>query len=129
MKRMCLMTVLIIIFLVIGCSRNINEPEKSQTNKNVVEKESAMVQPKGPFCQSCAMPMEKAEQLGTNADDSKNNEYCCYCFQKGNFTEPNITMKQMIDKCVGFSSQMGMSETQAREMFENVMPKLKRWKQ
>ncbi|MBU4293030.1 MAG: zinc ribbon domain-containing protein [Actinobacteria bacterium] len=33
-----------------------------------------------PFCQSCSMPMMKPEDFGTNADGSKNEEYCTYCF-------------------------------------------------
>ena len=34
------------------------------------------------FCQSCAMPMTD-EQFGTNADGSKNEDYCIYCFKDG----------------------------------------------
>jgi len=32
------------------------------------------------ICQSCAMPMNKEEDFGTNADGSKNEEYCTHCF-------------------------------------------------
>ena len=87
-----------------------------------------MKQPTVTTCQSCAMPMVKPEQFGTNADNSRNNEYCCYCFQKGNFTNPNITMEQMIEKLIGFAPQMKMTETQAREMANKVIPSLKRWR-
>ena len=34
-------------------------------------------------CQSCGMPIEKDEIIGTNADGSKNNDYCVYCFKDG----------------------------------------------
>ncbi|PIZ93861.1 hypothetical protein COX84_05675 [Candidatus Micrarchaeota archaeon CG_4_10_14_0_2_um_filter_49_7] len=34
--------------------------------------------PTAPVCQSCSMPMQKAGQLGTNSDGSRNSEYCCY---------------------------------------------------
>lgn len=37
------------------------------------------------FCQSCGMPLTE-EILGTNADQSKNNEYCIYCYKDGAFT-------------------------------------------
>ena len=30
------------------------------------------------FCQSCGMPLTQ-EILGTNADGSKNEDYCMYC--------------------------------------------------
>ena len=35
---------------------------------------------------------------GTNADGSKSGEYCSYCYQKGRFTEPDITCQQMAAK-------------------------------
>ena len=34
------------------------------------------------FCQSCGMPLSE-EVLGTNADGSKNEEYCIYCYKDG----------------------------------------------
>ena len=37
------------------------------------------------FCQSCGMPLTP-EILGTNADGSKNEEYCIYCYKDGAFT-------------------------------------------
>lgn len=54
-------------------------------------------QPQGPFCQSCAMPMEKPEDFGTSADGNRNEEYCRYCYQSGKFTDPDITREQMIE--------------------------------
>ena len=84
--------------------------------------------PKGPFCQSCGMPLEKAEDFSTNADGYRNNDYCHYCFQNGAFTEPDISMQGMIGKCVGIMTQQGiMPETQAKAMMTEVIPKLKRW--
>ena len=81
----------------------------------------------GLFCQSCGMPMKKTEDFGTNADKTKSNDYCQFCFQNGKFTDPNITIEQMIEKVTGFAKQMKMSEEQAREMAKTFIPKLKRW--
>ena len=53
------------------------------------------------FCQSCGMPLQKNEELGTNHDGSKNEEYCCYCYKDGAFTM-DCTMDQMIDHCAQF---------------------------
>ena len=39
------------------------------------------------FCQSCGMPLQAEDQWGMNADGSLNEEYCCYCYQKGAFTQ------------------------------------------
>jgi hypothetical protein len=79
------------------------------------------------ICQSCGMPLEKEEDFGTNADGRKSEEYCFHCFQKGKFLDEGITLQGKIDKNVKFAVQMGMSETEARKMASNVLPKLKRW--
>ena len=73
------------------------------------------------------MPMEKIEDFGTNADGSRNKDYCCFCFKNGDFTSPGLTLEQMINKLVGFADKMGMTQAQAREMAQTVIPKLKRW--
>jgi len=61
---------------------------------------------KGLICQSCVMPMEKPEDFGTEADGSRNEEYCRFCYRDGGFTDPDIIMEQMIKKIlpsVGFT--------------------------
>ena len=51
------------------------------------------------FCQCCGMPMRDDDELyGTNADGSRNEEYCRYCFEKGEFTFQG-TMEEMIEAC------------------------------
>ena len=42
----------------------------------------------------------KPEDFGTNSNGNQNQEYCRYCYQNGNFTDPDITVEQMIEKCV-----------------------------
>jgi hypothetical protein len=84
---------------------------------------------KGPFCQSCAMPLEKPSDFGTNADGVRVNDYCRYCYQNGHFTEPDLTQAAMIDKCVKFMIRQTLTpEVQAREFMEEVIPALKRWR-
>ena len=86
--------------------------------------------PKGPFCQSCAMPMDKPELFGANADDSASDEYCVYCFKKGEFTEPDITMEEMIDRCVKHMVEQDiMPEEEARKLLTKYMPRMKRWRE
>jgi hypothetical protein len=82
-----------------------------------------------PICQSCAMPMEKPEDFGTDKDGSRNGDYCHFCFGNGEFINKGITLEQMIEKLAGFSERMGMTEEQGREMARKVLPTLKRWKQ
>ena len=86
-------------------------------------------QPQGPFCQSCSMPMEKPEDYGTNADGSKNEDYCQFCFQNGTFTAPDITLEQMIDMVTGIMiNQLKIPEAQAKEITKSFIPQLKRWR-
>ncbi len=88
-------------------------------------------------CQSCGMPLEgegisEAQTnafLGTNADGSLQQDYCKFCFQKGAFTQPDLTVGQMVENSVGFMvSELKFSPEQAKEMSEGVIPQLKRWK-
>lgn len=81
------------------------------------------------ICQSCGMPMDQEEVLGTNTDGSLNKDYCKFCYDKGAFLQ-DMTVEQMIDFCVPFVvKEDGMSETAAKEMLQEIMPKLKRWAQ
>jgi|SRR3989304_3656156 len=84
-------------------------------------------QQQGPFCQSCAMPVQKPKDFGTNTDGSINKEYCHYCYQKGMFTEPHITVEQMIKKCSDIMKQMNIPESQIGQT-KKFIPQLKRWK-
>ena len=84
----------------------------------------------GPFCQSCAMPMEAAEKFGTNVDGSRNADYCVHCFQAGRFTAPDATLEGMIAFCAGImAKEMGISEDEAKAQLSQSMPKLKRWRE
>ncbi|GHV56407.1 transcriptional regulator [Synergistales bacterium] len=81
------------------------------------------------YCQSCAMPMGATDEMyGTNADVSKNADYCKYCYENGAFTR-EITMDGMIEFCVPHmaSANSGMSEDEARNMMREFFPTLKRW--
>lgn len=82
------------------------------------------------YCQSCAMPLSTDELLGTEADGSKNQEYCVYCYSDGSFTS-ECSMDEMIEQCIPFmvESNPNMSEGVARKMLNDVFPLLKRWKE
>jgi predicted transcriptional regulator YdeE len=51
------------------------------------------------FCQSCAMPMTKQEDFGTEADGGTSRDYCGYCYKQGRF-ETADTMEQVIEDCI-----------------------------
>ncbi|MBF0648234.1 zinc ribbon domain-containing protein [Dysgonomonas sp. GY75] len=84
------------------------------------------------FCQSCGMPLNASEDFGTNADQSKNDEYCTYCFKNGEFTE-DITMDEMIEHCVQYlddfnkDTEQKLTKEQAVSQMKEYFPTLKRW--
>lgn len=71
----------------------------------------------------------KDDLYGRNADGSKSEDYCKYCFSKGEFLS-NVEMDELIEICVSHivCSDAGMSEEQARDMLREKFPRLKRWK-
>ena len=77
------------------------------------------------ICQSCAMPLEKAEDFGTNAGGSENEEFCTHCYQDGDFTQPDVTMDEMIDIVASF---MDMPEGQATTSARSSLVGLNRWR-
>lgn len=84
------------------------------------------------FCQSCGMPLND-ENRGTNADGSKNEDYCMYCYQNGKFTN-DCTMDEMIEFCAQFVDEVNknmpkpMTKDEYKDMMRQYFPMLKRWK-
>jgi len=75
------------------------------------------------------MPMgEGTELYGTNSDESVNEDYCKYCFEKGEFTFKG-KMEEMIEICVPHvvEANKDMNEDRARKMMMEFFPTLKRW--
>jgi len=87
---------------------------------------------KAKFCQSCGMPLTD-EVLGTNADGSKNEEYCMYCYKDGKFLQ-DCTMDEMIAHCAQFVGAVneGLPHPITKEEYIGQMkmyfPHLKRWR-
>jgi hypothetical protein len=75
------------------------------------------------------MPLAKPEDFGTDPAGYRVNDFCHYCFANGAFTEPNISMEKMLDRCVIVMSQQGvMPAAAARARMANLLPRLKRWR-
>ena len=79
------------------------------------------------ICQSCGMPIISNEQLGTNKDKSRNEDYCIYCYKDGEFID-KVTMEEYIEMCSQFGSQAGMSNEEMKKHCKKLFPTLKRWK-
>jgi len=82
------------------------------------------------ICQSCGMPLTDENIIATKKDGTLNHEYCLYCYQNGNFTDPNITMQEMVDLCVCYmtTEKDGFDESIVRKMMTDLLPTLNRWK-
>jgi general stress protein 26 len=84
------------------------------------------------FCQSCGMPLTE-DVLGTNADGSKNEDYCMYCYKDGKFLQ-DCTMEEMIEHCAQFVGAVneGLEKPITKEeyigMMKTYFPQLKRWR-
>ena len=77
------------------------------------------------------MPLENDKVIGTNADNSKNNDYCIYCYKDGTFTQ-DVTMNEMIEISLRhmkelFKSDSALDEKAALDNMNSFFPQLKRW--
>ena len=80
------------------------------------------------ICQSCGMPMTKEEHFAKNADGTRNEKYCCYCFHDGELGE--CTLEQMIDICAPIEVEQGRAKSleEAKEQLRPYLSTLERWK-
>ena len=82
------------------------------------------------ICQSCGMPLDKDPNYGgSNADQSKSEKFCSFCYRDGKFLDEGITLKEKIEKNIQIAvMKMNIPENIAREMAERILPGLERWK-
>ena len=79
------------------------------------------------ICQSCGMPIDSDDLLGTNQDGSLNSDYCKYCYIDGKFID-EVTMEEYINMCSKYGEQAGMSNEEMKKYCTKLFPTLKRWK-
>jgi quinol monooxygenase YgiN len=73
--------------------------------------------------------MEKPEDFASNADGSKNEDYCCYCYENGAFFYPEATMDDVIESCLPHVvPDVFADEATARAAMREHFPTLKCWK-
>lgn len=74
------------------------------------------------------------ESLGTNADSSKNMDFCRHCFKDGEFTV-NLPMEEMISRWKKYLHEFNrysndpLTEEQVVALLRDKLPQLKRWRQ
>jgi hypothetical protein len=78
-------------------------------------------------CQSCGMPLTKDQNGGgTEADGTPSTLYCSHCYRDGKFTDPDMTVQQMIELVRGKMKEMHIPGFLSYFMLRSI-PKLKRW--
>jgi hypothetical protein len=84
------------------------------------------------ICQSCSMPMTNESKFGTEKDGSLSKEYCVYCYQKGSFTKPKVTLEEMIDllapNWAKWTERPDLTLDDAIIEIRGTLSQLKRWK-
>lgn len=81
-------------------------------------------------CQSCGMPMGKdPNKGGTNTDGSISEKYCSFCYQNGKFYDEGISLNEKIEKNIRIAvNDLNISEEVARQIAEQILPTLERWR-
>jgi hypothetical protein len=81
-----------------------------------------MIKLKGPFCQSCGLPVSQE----TVTTQKNLTTYCSECFQNGNFSEPNITAIDMCNRVKAKLKELKVPPLIAIVIIRSI-PRLKRW--
>lgn len=79
-------------------------------------------------CQSCGMPLGEGF-YGTLQSGTIMTEYCKFCFQEGSFTEPELTVDDMMNRSIDhMQRELNFSLEEAQKMANDLIPDLRRWK-
>jgi len=80
------------------------------------------------ICQSCGMPLKRdPKHGGSNADGTKSELYCSYCYADGVFTYECEDVKEFQEQCRQKMIEGGHSRFTAW-LFTRGMRRLGRWK-
>jgi hypothetical protein len=80
------------------------------------------------FCQSCGMPIDQDPgKGGSNADGSKTQQYCSYCYKDGKFNDNFTRSSEMVVFVKGKLKEMGYGPLK-RWFYTSHISQLERWK-
>lgn len=75
------------------------------------------------ICESCGMPMKKAEEFG---GQNPENKYCVYCTDESGALKP---FEQKLEDMTGFIMKTSdLSKEKAEQMAKDTMSKMPVWK-
>ena len=78
------------------------------------------------ICQSCGLPFT-AELMGTNRDETKNEEYCVNCFENGEFIDHSLSLHKLEVKLVEMAEVHNEITLEEAQAVIKELPYLKRW--
>ena len=79
-------------------------------------------------CQSCSRPMTALEDFGSVSAGERSEKYCNCCLQDGHWIEPDVSMQELIDRCVEIWVENEISTREdAADYFAHLFPTLERW--
>lgn len=71
---------------------------------------------------------KQVSNFGSQEDGTQSSDYCSLCFQRGSFTQPNLSLQDMIALSIeNMTGELKMPEEKARQLANTAIPKLKRW--
>ena len=73
------------------------------------------------------MPLSSGELSGTEKDGSRKKDYCKYCYENGQFTNPQITLEEMKTRVKSKMEEMKL-DADTIGMAVSSLPNLKRWR-
>lgn len=72
------------------------------------------------------MPLNGSGLYGTEKDGSANHDYCIYCYRNGSFTNPDLTLEQMMHHMTHKMESAKIPEDILEAAIKRL-PRLKRW--
>ena len=81
--------------------------------------------PRKLICQCCGMPLDD-NIISHEADGSRNEDYCKWCYADGEYMYSN--MDDLIEICVKNMISAEHSESEVREYLKSTLPQLDYWK-
>ena len=82
----------------------------------------------GNICQSCGIPIRRLADFGRRLDGSIHTDYCHYCYKRGSFTDPGISMHEKIKRNIAKARKMGINPEEAEMLAFSTIPHLGRWR-
>ena len=82
-----------------------------------------------PSCQSCGIPIKHSTEFGRTASGAMDIRYCAYCLEKGEFTDPEMTVEEMTERVASTLAKKERIEIEeAKEKVSGIIASLDRWK-